>query len=480
MDRTIRTLRTTLLLVVLALAVMMAGLPSDVDAEVLQRRSGGSAIAHRAGKVVDSPGRPESKTYSIGRTAMEPTLGIAPGGDIYLTAGGWSGTPGVQTGGSTEVMHSSDGGESWAAVTPTVLDQNPQKVTLDPYIYVDDLDGDNARIFTIDLTVACSYMSFSDDGGKTWTTNPLACGRPVNDHQTLFGGPPVSSPTVGYPNILYYCWNDVATSSCSKSLDGGISFHPTGAPAFVANCGGLHGHGRVDGDGRVYIPRHVCGVPTLAISQDEGRSWSEVTIDGPSADVNQDPSLAIDRKDNLYYLWIGAEDRLPYLAVSRDQGKSWSKPIPVGPPGLKEGNLPSIDALGTGKIALVYYGSTNSPWPRCHEDCSNADYQPATWNGYLTISNDALSKQPLFFTGLTNHSRDPLVRQRCGPGRCHNVMDFIDVEIGPDGLAYGVFVDTCMPDPAPGCTSQNPTNAGSTSGGSEGLVTKLVGGPSLR
>lgn len=181
---------------------------------------------------------------------------------------------------------------------------------------------------------------------------------------------------------------------------------------------------------------------------------------------------------NLYYLWIGAEDRLPYLAVSKDAGQTWSKPVSVAPPGLKEANLASIDALGNGKVAFVYYGSTNSPLPRCKETCGAADYQNTTWNGYLTISSDMLSKRPPLFTGLASHPRDSLVRQICGPGRCHNVMDFIDVEIGPDGIAYGAFVDACMP---PGCTDQNPTNAPMGSqNGFEGLITKLVGAASLR
>lgn len=469
----------SIMLATMLIVASVASGSSGVDAKTLQRRSGGRAVAHRGGHLVHSSKAPIAGSYSIGRTSMEPTLGIAPEGDIFYAAGGWSQTPGVQTGGSTEVMHSDDGGATWNAVTPTVLDQNPQRVSLDPYVYVDNSDGD-PRVFTIDLTVACSYMSFSDDLGETWTTNPLACGRPVNDHQTLFGGPPVSSPTVAYSNILYYCWNDVATSSCSKSLDGGITFHPTGAPAFAASCGGLHGHGRVGGDGSIYLPRHVCGVPTLAISRDEGRSWQRVNVAELAADQNQDPSLAIDERGNLFYLWIGAEDRLPYLAVSRDQGETWSKPVAVGPPSLKEANLPSIDALGTGKIALVYYGSTNSPLPRCKGACSQADYLNATWNGYLTISANALVKKPLFYTGLVNYPGDPLVRQDCGPGRCYNVMDFIDVEIGTDGIAYGAFVDACMPEPAPGCTPETRTNADSVNGGYEGLVVKLTGGPSLR
>jgi len=126
---------------------------------------------------------------------------------------------------------------------------------------------------------------------------------------------------------------------------------------------------------------------------------------------------------------------------------------------------------GPGKIAVVYYGSTNSPFPKCKNECENTDYMKTTWNGYLTVSADALSSNPTFFTGVVNPPKDPLIRARCGPGRCHWAYDFIDVEIGPDGIAYGAFVDGCMK----GCTEITPRE-----GDYEGLTVKLTGVPSLR
>ena len=478
----------------LVVALLMLGL--NATADEFARPSGGPAIAHSNGKVVDAAATAKAVTTSIGHTSMEPTIAIDNSGEIFMTAGSWSETPGVRTGGATEIARSGDGAKTWSFVTPKIAGQNHQRVSLDPYVYVDELDGDNSRVFSIDLTAACSYMSFSDDDGESWVTNPLACGRPVNDHQTLFSGPPVTSQTINYPNILYYCWNDVASSSCSKSLDGGITFHPTGSPAFTGMdpgsedpgfygvdgfCGGLHGHGVAADDGTVYIPREYCGRPYISVSKDEGVTWTNFLVSKKAASDGSDTSVAVDRKGNIYYLWLG-EDRLPYLATSKNNGKTWSAPVEVGIPGLKEANLPSIDARGVGKIALVYYGSENSPFEPCEgEGCPTLDYSKTTWNGYLAISANALDKEPLLYTGLVNKPSEPLVRQKCGPGRCHNVMDFIDVRISPDGIAYGAFVDTCMPAPAgeASCTAKTPTNAGAFAGRSEGLVTKIIGGPAL-
>jgi hypothetical protein len=338
------------------------------------------------------------------------------------------------------------------------------------------------------LTLACSYLSFSDDEGETWTTNPLACGQPVNDHQALFSGPPVTSPTVGYPNIVYYCWNDVITTSCSKSLDGGITWARTGAPPFPGanpdepdTCGGLTGHGAVGPDGTVYIPRGYCGQPFISISKDEGLTWTRVQV-AENGIPDHESAVAVDTQNNVYYAWMDNKMRLPYLAISKDQGETWSKPIPIGPPALKEGNLPSIDVTTPGKVAVAYMGSENSPggpdWPeqqQCDALSLNCPYPPeyenVTWNGYITMSPNALAKRPVFYTSTVNDKRDPLIRTSCGPGRCRALYDFLDVQIAPDGVPWATFVDGCITV----CSKEGPRNTGA-----DGLAGRLVGGPPLR
>lgn len=484
----IRSTRTFVVLAA-ALAALLGVAALSVQAAKSSRKSGGRAVAHSAGRVVKASSAPQVKTYSVGTTALEPTLGLDPAGTVYYAAAGFNNV-GLA---STEILRSKNGGKTWEVASPRVLDQNTMPLSLDPYVWVDEnIDGDNSRIFTIDLTVACSYMSFSDDGGDTWITNPLACGRPVNDHQTLFGGPPATTSPVGYPNLLYYCWNDVATSSCSKSIDGGLTFAPTGSTPYAGYeqgnedqgfygqngfCGGLHGHGAVGPEGTVYLPREFCGKPMISVSHDEGLTWEVVEVSKIRSTSQPDggaghPTVTTDEKGNVYYVWIGADDRRPYMAVSRDKGKSWSKPIAVGPPGLKESNLPQVDARGPGKVAIVYYGSENSPFQRCARECNGEDYASTTWNGYIAITADALAKSPTFYTGLVNTKKDPLVRAQCGPGRCYQVFDFIDVEIGGDGIAYGAFVDGCTEL----CTE---VETAARQSGNEGLISKLVGGPRL-
>lgn len=441
--------------------------------------SGGRGVAHGpGGKRISSKKAkkraPVAKIYAVGHDSWEPTIGIIEDGAVFYSAFAASNI--------VDVMRSKDSGKTWEIVSPKIGSVN-RHVSADPYVYV---DPDTSRVFTIDLYVACSILSYSDDSGESWITNPIACGRPVNDHQTLFSGPPVTSPVPLYPNVLYYCWNDVLTSSCSKSLDGGITFHPTGTPAFEgigsqdgpgtggSLCGGIHGHGVVAHDGTVYLPRSYCGQPWVAVSSDEGKTWerfqiatSGVAEDENFGDAGGDPSVAVDRAGNVYYAWI-AEDRLPYLSVSRDKGKSWSKPAMIGAPGVRETSQVSVAAGDKGRIAFSYMGSENVRPPLGAE----GDYTLVTWNGYMGMSTTALKKAPHFYTAQVNKDRYPLAGRKCGQVRCNNVGDFLDVQIGPDGIPWGAFVNACV-------HTQCPRGKVPSGLKASGVVGRLVGGPPL-
>ena len=439
-----------------------------------QKGSGGRAVAHRAGgKVVSAPSRPDGRIYRVADRAIEPTLGITKDGAIFYTAAASSN--------GVDVLRSTNDGGTWKNTSPRLpTGGKSHPITLDPYIYVAEATG---RIFNIDLMVACSNLSFSDDNGETWTTNPIACGRPVNDHQTLFSGPPAGSPTVGYPEIVYYCWNDFgAGSSCSRSLDGGISWSPTGSPAFAGVtteneesrpdvCGGFHGHGVVGPDGTVYLPKEYCGQPWIGISKDEGATWTRVQVANNTTErLGSDTSVAVDAKGNLYYTYESADQKL-WLVTSKDGGERWTKPKMVAAPGVEEVTFPTIDVGDPGKIAIAYMGSKDTPFENCGEDCSDEDYAGVKWNGYITMTTDALGDDPVFYSGTVNSVSDPLYIGRCDfSNRCSPILDFIDIEIAPDGTPWGAFVDPCSERCA----------AGGANDGAVAVVGRLVGGPRLR
>ena len=464
-------------------ASLRGGAPATASSISAEVTASGRTVAHSNGKTVAYKGGQEARFYRIGLPAGEPTIAIAKNGDMFFPSIDVNSSPPNHV----ELVRSTDEGKTWEIASPMLAGAaNAHPISLDPYVWA---DPDTDRVFNIDLTVACSLLSFTDDLGKTWLTNPLACGRPVNDHQTLFGGPPATSTTVGYPNVLYYCWNDVASSSCSKSLDGGLTWSPTGSPAFTGVqptagddgapppfCGGLHGHGVVGPDGTVFLPKESCRQPWLGISHDEGLTWENVRVSNLDAgDGLLDPSVDVDDKGHIYYAWTGG-DRRVYLTTSTDGGKTWRTPSVVSPPSVHEANLATLDVGGVGKIAVAYMGSANSPWShdcREKESCPpNEKYAKTTWNGYVTTTTGALDESSTFVTTAVNPPKDPIFRGRCGPGRCGLVFDFIDVVIARSGEPFATFVDACIAQ----CTQ--PT-AGAPYG-ADGVVARIVGGPSLR
>jgi hypothetical protein len=506
-SRSLTKLSTATIALAMVASLVIAQAPKHAAADVGDDGAGGKAVAHYAGgKVIGGNNRgPTMKLFRIKDSsgtpikAGEPTLGVTNEDNVFYTA--------IQGNTRVEVMRTTNEGKTWDVVSPVLPNgRNAQLLSFDPYLWVDDAEGVD-RIFTIDLTVACAYLSFSDDEGETWTTNPVACGRPVNDHQTLFSGPPAISPTVLFPHVVYYCWNDIGSSSCSKSLDGGITWVPTGTPAFSgydpsaeepgvpesptkhrpANCGGLHGHGHVGPDGTVYMPKGHCGQPWLAISHDEGATWERVQV-AKNGVADHEASVATDHKGNIYYAYVGRDRRI-YLVTSKDDGKSWTKPQMISAPKVNEAGIPSLDVGGVGKVAIAYMGTTNSPgipFPpqtgtQTNPDCFVAQlecppppgYEETTWNGYVTISANALDGKPVYYSAPVNTPKDPLKRGTCGPGRCGlTILDFIDVVIAPDGEVWSAWVDAC--------TLACAENDGEQDAGSEAVVGHFVGGPNLR
>ena len=475
--------RTLLVLTMLSLLAAMVPLTTaqavDPAAPV-----GNPTVAYTAGAYVDGAVTPSTpvayegealsvRTTPIGGTAGEPTLGVQRDGTAFYAA---------LRDLATDVLRSDDGGLTWADASPRVGPVQVPPATLDPYVWVDEETG---RVFNVELSIACSTISHSDDDGASWISNPLGCGNPVNDHQTVItANPPAGLQTVGYPNIVYYCFNRVADASCSRSLNGGVTFEPSGAPSFpgyevgedyakfgVAGlCGGLHGHVVSDTEGRLFVPKIHCGIPSLAVSEDGGTTWRRTLVNtdllGGDAHVGEHSSVAVDDAGNVYYLWYEDATQKPWLAVSHDHGRTFSAPMNVAPPGVEQTNLMTLVAGAEGRIAMTFPGSSSADF----------DDELRPWDTWIITSTNAHEAVPPFVATTANPAGDPIHRGDC-TGRCGAMLDFLDIIVSPaDGMIWATAVDNCTA--VRDCNTATPAATPST--GNEGLVIRQLGGPPLR
>jgi hypothetical protein len=432
-------------------------------------------VHHADGRVLPASAYPGQlpafeERYVAERGGGEPTIGVDRDGVAIYPSIAFDQPGGLP---STRVMRSENGGLNWTDASAEVdaggqASQRTAPASLDPYVYADPVTG---RLFNIDLNLAAgAFLSWSDDGAKTWTSNPGCCGLPVDDHQTLFAGPEktLKANPLLYPGrILYFCVNQVASSSCTHSVDGGLTWSAPvsafpGAEASTEGqpldhfCGGLHGHGHAsETTGTVFLPKGQCGIPTVARSTDNGLTWQVIRLDDSFGIDGHEAIVSTDRAGNVYYFYLD-QDTLPRLSISRDDGLTWSTPMNVTAPGVTVAKFPSIVAGDDGHVAFLYVGSSvpagSHIWDA--DDDGNpvhrSQQENATWNVYVGMSLDALAAEPVFATVTAHPAADPADRGACA-GRCQAVnggmYDFLDIDINPtNGQVWVAFVDNCNGD----------------------------------
>lgn len=401
----------------------------------------------------------------------EPTLAITPEGNLFYVTGrpGYTEGPLYVTGtpGEMWVYASYDQGASWSDVTP----EGDTGEGIDPFIISDPLTG---RVFRASYQASslggngCVDLIWSDDEGATWTHNPAACGgglTPGHDHESLATGVSrTGEPMSGYPNVLYMCVNRYPGTECASSRDGGESFgdfvnvYPSvGVP--YGWCGGLNGPVATDSAGRVFVPRVYCGVPSVAISEDDGATWDLVQIDtdhpiAPSTLIEaggvgvpyidtQDVMLEADEADNLHAAWV-AEDRKVWVSSSTDHGRTWGAAWSVDVPGVTAvaPSQFSLAAGAEGKLTFAFAATDHPDVP---------SWDGAEWDMYLAVTEDAFAETPVVQSVRANADDDPIGMDDCGSHRCTPCpdqdcggwFDYLDVDIDPNGRPWAVYIDVC-------------------------------------
>ena len=475
----------------LALAALAAGCtapatqldPGTVPNEAPAALVGQTGVLHAPDATLVAPAATQEVlvalggAYKHGLPAIEPTVGVDADGTLFVTALD-------DATGAPVLMRSEDQGQSWTRVGSPF-----HVVTFDPYVYVDPATG---RVFQDDIQpIGCGWLSFSDDKGESWTTNPLGCGNPqVNDHQTLVAAKPRRLATVGYPNLVYRCVNNVAYPACAVSVNGGQTFlpqvpvvselgvdpeymAPLVGPIATPVCSSLTGHLEAAPDGTVYLPSSDCTIaqspPVVSVTQDDGLTWTTHVISEDRPADTHEVGIAVDEAGNVFANWVS--DGRMLLARSTDQGKTWSAPIDVTAPGVTATAFNAIAAGAPGRVALAYIGTTLEGG-YADRSLSEDEWEGATWNAYLAVIPDALAESPAIQSVTANDPADPVARGLCGRTRCSGMTDFIEIVVDAQGRPWASFVDVCTA----ACAAPD----GTEKEGYDGFVATLRAGPALR
>jgi hypothetical protein len=367
-----------------------------------------------------------------GYGTSESSLGIAKDGTVFMA-------PAYSAAGNGVAM-SHDEGATWQTLVPT-FPQGGGHDRVQPFFYLDT--ATDRMFFATSRTGGGFDLSWSDDAGKTWSYELVS--TDARDWIKIFAGPSASgaSPPVGYPNVLYTSApSPISTPSGGllsspdhqtvyRSLDGGATWTSVGGssltldPTKVVTAGlasdttcpstewVIFGDGVVGPDGAIYIGYRMCTELAIAMSKDEGATWSSVVVPGsvlPSFTSIASPlttqnllasePIAVDASGNLYAIWNDSAG-LVRLSVSQDHGVTWSSggggdggsgAVVVSAPGVQTTVLSAIAVKSPGTVAIAYFGSTDG----------------TQFNGYLAESTNALAPAPTFLSAVVNDASDPL------------------------------------------------------------------------
>lgn len=307
------------------------------------------------------------------RAGGEPVMAAPPGALVYASHPGYTHAGGPDTGflledGQDHVWRSVDDGRTWAyAGALGLLPLGPRDLALG----ISDPDTDaspGGRVYLIQLAVPfrepMSFVSWSDDGGTTWTANPEPL--PIADRPWIAAGPGGAVYAKGDASGVWRSadggrsWQGPVgahfgnlgvdkrsgavyaggSGTIAVSTDGGQTFTHRSAPGSA----GLW-EPAIDDAGNVYLPRFAEGTLGLAVSPDQGRTWRAIVVE-QAAGSDIWPWVAAGAAGNVALVWLHADEGRTWFveaALVRDalgapvveRARATPQPVHIG--GLCEG-----------------------------------------------------------------------------------------------------------------------------------------------
>lgn len=384
----------------------------------------------------------------------EPSIDVDHSNVIYVTAPGGAGV---------QVWRSIDGGKTFQA-----REVGAPQGGGDSEIEI----LSNDVVLTADLEITDSAVSRSDDRLASFTQQPVG----IEQDRQWLAHRCSNLVLLGYHDFI------LEAEMVSRSTDGGLTWEQI--PVFISPKGSAPGaqdlqdyadqgvntfSGPIVVDqktGDAYIIWSISsavgnvatGTPPfgepeqimVGVSHDEGLTWSvkKVKSGGVGALAgNIFPWITLDRAGNVYASWAGRDKATDpinvYMAYSNDHGETWSTPYrvnrDVGPGHL----YTTMSAGDPGVVDIAWYTGTK-PDPNDTDQDWYVDFAQVrnanTGSPQITQSR--------VMPNRIHHGSICLEGILCvgALGGDRSLLDFFQIQIGPDGMANIAFANNGSPD----------------------------------
>jgi len=275
-----------------------------------------------------------------------------------------------------------------------------------------------------DFVLEAELLNRSDDGGRTWSTVPTFISPPgtapgsedaevaANQGVNTFSGPLVVDQKTGDLYITF------AISSTAGNLT-------TGTPPF--------------GD-----PEQI----VVGVSHDNGQTFHLhlVKRGGVGAVAGAIfPWITIDKGGNVYVSWAGRDTAAQamdiWMAYSGDHGDSWSPPYRINQDVGTAHIYSTISAGDTGVVDVAWYSATTAD-PSSTANDWHVDFAQVRNANSLSPS----IKQSRPYPSSIHHGDICLQGILCIVGGDRSLLDFFQIQVGPDGRANIAFANNASPD----------------------------------
>lgn len=306
---------------------------------------------------------------AIDNVCAWPNLTLMPDGTIIATIfnqpchGTWEG--------DVECWASSDGGrlwEWWGTPAPHEPETNRMNVAAGLLndgtlmVLASGWGGANFRGHVLPVWVCRSL-----DGGRTWSQREIVASPAEASKLVPFGDIiPLPDGSLAAPFYGGKLGGGLCSSYLLFSRDGGDSW---GEPAVIGPANFSETSVlRLRADRWLAAVRSEAGGPLeLALSQDEGRTWS---AQGPLAWPNQHPADLYRLADGRVLVVYGIRNRGLYgvgARLSADEGESWGAPmLLVNLEDATDGGYPASVQVADGTVVTAYYCNHIPPHQRYH------------------------------------------------------------------------------------------------------------------